>query len=163
VIKYFFFVYACLLGSASVAQKKNASFELHIYSSSEFIKIDGIADEKVWQKAEVARNFFMVLPMDTSLAKVKTEVMMTYDKSNLYLLAICYKALPGRDLVESLRRDFDFTKNDNFIVFIDPFDDKTDGFAFGTNAQNAQWDGLMYEGGSVDFNWDNQWKSAVKQ
>lgn len=162
MIKYFFFVYACVLCSASIAQKKNASFELHIHSTSAPIEIDGIANEPGWQNAQVARNFFMVLPMDTSLAKVKTEVMMTYDKSNLYLLAICHKALPGRDLVESLRRDFDFTKNDNFIVFIDPFDDKTDGFAFGTNAENAQWDGLMYEGGSVDLNWDNKWKSAVK-
>jgi hypothetical protein len=151
-----------VLCSASIAQKKNASFELHIHSTSAPIEIDGIANEPGWQNAQVARNFFMVLPMDTSLAKVKTEVMMTYDKSNLYLLAICHKALPGRDLVESLRRDFDFTKNDNFIVFIDPFDDKTDGFAFGTNAENAQWDGLMYEGGSVDLNWDNKWKSAVK-
>src|SRR6185312_9216788 len=29
-------------------------------------------------------------------------------------------------------------------------------------AENAQWDGLMYEGGSVDLNWDNKWVSAVK-
>ena len=161
-MKFILCVYACSICSIAFAQKKNASFQLHIYPTNETIKIDGIADEEVWQKAEIAKNFFMVLPMDTSRAKVKTEVEMTYDKDNLYLLATCFDAPRKTEMVESLRRDFNFLKNDNFIVFIDPFDDQTDGFAFGTNAENAQWDGLMYEGGSVDLNWDNKWVSAVK-
>jgi len=135
---------------------------LNIYPTSEAVLVDGKPDETVWKSAQVARDFFEVLPMDTSRASVKTEVSMTYDKNNIYLLAICYTAKPGPDMVESLRRDFDFLKNDNFIVFIDPFDDETNGFAFGTNAAGAQWDGLMYQGGSVDLNWDNKWKSAVK-
>jgi hypothetical protein len=124
--------------------------------------VDGEAKENVWKNAEVAGNFYMVLPMDTSLAKIQTEVQMTYDDKHLYLLAKCFSAPRETETVESLRRDFSFLKNDNFIVFIDPFDDQTDGFAFGTNAENAQWDGLMYEGGSVDLNWDNKWVSAVK-
>ena len=126
------------------------------------MRIDGVTDDPAWKNAEVARNFFMVLPMDTSLARVKTEVSMTYDGNNIYVLAVCFTDVPGPDMVESLRRDFSFQKNDNFLVFIDPFDDQTNGFAFGTNAAGAQWDGLMYQGGSVDLNWDNKWKSAVK-
>lgn len=161
-MKFIFCVYASLLSAIVVAQKKNADFQLHIYPTNETITIDGIANEEVWGKAEVAKNFFMVLPMDTSRAKVRTEVEMTYDNKNLYLLATCFDAPRNTEMVESLRRDFNFQKNDNFIVFIDPFDDQTDGFAFGTNAENAQWDGLMYEGGSVDLNWDNKWISAVK-
>ncbi len=145
-----------------MAQKKNSSYTLEIYPTTEMVHVDGIADETVWKYAKAAKDFFMVLPMDTSRARVKTEVQMTFDKNNLYLLAICHNALPGHEMVESLRRDFDFLKNDNFIVFIDPFDDQTNGFAFGTNADGAQWDGLMYQGGSVDLNWDNRWKSAVK-
>ena len=126
-----------------MAQKKNSSYTLDIYPTTEMVHVDGVADDSVWKYAKVASDFYMVLPMDTSRARVKTEVQMTFDKNNLYLLATCYKALPGRDMVESLRRDFDFQKNDNFIVFIDPFDDQTNGFAFGTNAAGAQWDGLM--------------------
>lgn len=160
--KNLFFVYALLLCSTVFAQKKNEAFQLHIFPTSEKITIDGNANEEVWKKAEVAKNFFMVLPMDTSLAKIQTEVQMTYDDQHLYLLAKCFNAPRETETVESLRRDFSFVKNDNFIVFIDPFDDQTDGFAFGTNAENAQWDGLMYEGGSVDLNWDNKWISAVK-
>ncbi|MEO6904758.1 MAG: carbohydrate binding family 9 domain-containing protein, partial [Ginsengibacter sp.] len=160
--KVFFFVYTFLISTVVFSQKKNEAFQLHIFPTTEKITIDGEANEDVWKKADVAKNFFMVLPMDTSQAKVQTEVEMTYDETNLYLLAKCFNAPRKTEIVESLRRDFNFVKNDNFIVFIDPFDDQTDGFAFGSNAENAQWDGLMYEGGSVDLNWDNKWVSAVK-
>jgi len=116
----------------------------------------------VWLKADSATNFYMVNPMDTSFAKVRTVVKMTYNNDNLYLLAICYKAMPGPNMVESLKRDFNFGKNDNFLIFLDPFDARTDGFSFGANAAGAQWDGTMYEGGKVDLSWDNKWESEVK-
>ncbi|MBV9963300.1 MAG: carbohydrate binding family 9 domain-containing protein [Parafilimonas sp.] len=143
-------------------QKKNACFQVHIHKASSPIIIDGIVNEQAWQDAEPANNFFMVLPMDTSLAHVKTDVRVTYDDKYFYLLAICYKAVGQRNMVESLRRDFSFVKNDNFLVFIDPFEDQTTGYSFGANAEGAQWDGSMYAGGSVDLNWDNKWISAVK-
>ncbi|MBL7857662.1 MAG: carbohydrate binding family 9 domain-containing protein [Cyclobacteriaceae bacterium] len=119
-------------------------------------------DEASWAEAETATDFYMVLPMDTSRAKVRTEVRMTYDDENLYLIAICHHAVSGPYMVESLRRDFNFGKNDNFLLFMDPFDDQTNGFSFGANAAGAQWDGVMYEGGKVDLSWDNKWQSVVK-
>ncbi|MFT4018132.1 MAG: DUF5916 domain-containing protein [Agriterribacter sp.] len=126
------------------------------------VKVDGIADEQSWLDAESASSFYMVLPMDTSFAKVRTDVSMTYDNENLYLLAVCYNYGNGRYMVESLRRDFAFLKNDNFLLFMDTFEDQTTGFSFGANAYGAQWDGTMYEGSKVDLNWDNKWTSAVK-
>ena len=56
-----------------------------------------------------------------------------------------------------------FSKNDNFIFFLDTYGDETNGFTFGTNAAGAQWDGTMYEGGKVDLSWDNIWYSKVKE
>jgi hypothetical protein len=119
-------------------------------------------DEADWLKADSAANFFMTLPMDTSFAKVRTTVRMSYDNNNLYLIAVCYTPVQGSYMVESLKRDFAFQKNDNFLLFMDPFDARTDGFSFGANAAGAQWDGTMYEGGKVDLSWDNKWYSAVK-
>lgn len=98
----------------------------------------------------------MVLPMDTSKAQVRTEVKMCFDDNAIYLLATCYKQ-PGQPfMVESLKRDFVFGKNDNFLLFMDPYNDQTNGFSFGSNAAGAQWDGIMYDGGKVDLNWDNK-------
>lgn len=145
----------------ALAQKKNAQYELKIRPNSSEIKIDGIMNEKAWQDADLASKFFMVQPMDTSYAQIRTDVKMSYDKDFLYIIAICYHE-PGPYFVESLRRDFAFGKNDNFLIFMDPFDDQTNGFSFGSNAAGAQWDGIMYEGSKVDLSWDNKWVSVVK-
>src|SRR5688572_13811923 len=143
------------------AQKKNESFQVHIKKTSTPVIIDGETNDDSWSAAEIASDFFMVTPMDTGKARVRTDVRMTYDDENIYLLAECYHLLSGRYFVESLRRDFVFGKNDNFLFFLDPFDDQTNGFSFGANAAGAQWDGTMYEGGKVDLNWDNKWNSTV--
>lgn len=150
-----------MLSSSALAQKKNAKYELKLKPASSEIRIDGIMDERAWEDADLASKFFMVQPMDTSFAKVRTDVKMSYDKDFLYLIAICYHE-PGPYFVESLRRDFAFGKNDNFLLFMDPFDDQTNGFSFGSNAAGAQWDGIMYDGSKVDLSWDNKWVSAVK-
>ncbi|NDU94598.1 carbohydrate binding family 9 domain-containing protein [Spirosoma terrae] len=145
------------------AQKKNESYQLHISQATSPIVVDGLVEEPAWQAAEVANNFWMVLPMDTSRARVRTDVRMTYDAQHIYLSAICYHGyVEGPYIVESLRRDWAFSKNDNFIFFIDTFDDQTNGFTFGTNAAGAQWDGLLYEGSKANLSWDNKWTSVVR-
>lgn len=152
----------CLLSSALFSQKKNSSFLYHIHHATSPISIDGIANEQAWKDADVAQNFYMVLPMDTGMANVCTEVRMAYDENNLYILATCYKGPAGPDMVESLKRDWNFQKNDNFIFFMDTYNDATNGYTFGANADGAEWDGTMYNGGSVDLNWTCKWISAVK-
>ena len=148
--------------SIAIAQKKNAAFEYHIHRATAPILVDGQPGDAAWQAAEVATDFYQVLPMDTGKAIVRTEVRMLYDDEQVYLLAVNYDKLDGPYMVESLRRDFVFGKNDNFIFFLDPFDDQTNGFTFGSNARGAQWDGLLYEGGKADLSWENKWESAVQ-
>lgn len=143
-------------------QKKNESYHLQMRKATSPVKIDGVIDEQAWQDADITTGFHMVLPMDTSAARLRTDVRMTYDQQNIYLLVENYKLGDGPYMVESLRRDFAFLKNDNFLMFMDPFDDQTNGFSFGANAAGAQWDGLMYDGGKVDLSWDNKWTSVVK-
>ncbi len=157
---FLFFILASM-PARMVGQKKNADFRLHIRSATSPIVIDGIGSEKAWQDTDVADDFYMVLPMDTGKAEQPTEIRMTYDDKNLYLLATFYNVSQGKYFVESLRRDFSFGKNDNFLLFIDPFNNQTTGFSFGANAYGAQWDGTMYNGGSVDLNWDSKWISAT--
>lgn len=144
------------------SQKKNAAYEYHIHRATSPINLDGNADDPAWQQAELATDFFQMLPMDTGRAMLRTDVRMLYDDQNVYLIAVNYDLSDGPWMVESLRRDFNFVKNDNFIFFLDPFDDQTNGFSFGANAQGAPWDGLMYEGGKIDLSWENKWQSVVR-
>tara|TARA_R110001599_G_scaffold5313_2_gene27109 strand:+ start:4863 stop:7088 length:2226 start_codon:yes stop_codon:yes gene_type:complete len=152
---------ALALALPLAAQKKNQSFQLHIHKTTAAIEVDGIGNDLAWQDTDVATNFYMVLPMDTGMANEPSEIRMTYDENNLYLLATFYNATKGPYYVESLRRDFSFGKNDNFLLFMDPFNNQTTGYSFGSNAAGAQWDGTMHSGGSVDLNWDSKWVSAV--
>jgi hypothetical protein len=137
-------------------------YRINISRTSEEMKIDGILDEKSWQDSEKAENFIRVTPVDTGYAVAQTTVLITYDKTNLYVGAICYDPTPGKRPVESLRRDFEFGKNDNFRVHIDTYNNLTNGFAFGVSAAGAQADGVINNGNQSSFTWDIKWRSSVK-
>ncbi|MBW6501187.1 MAG: carbohydrate binding family 9 domain-containing protein [Bacteroidales bacterium] len=126
------------------------------------MQIDGVLDEKSWQVSEKAENFVRVTPVDTGFAIAQTTVVITYDKSNIYVGAVCYDPLPGKRPVESLRRDFEFNKNDNFRLHIDTYNNLTNGFAFSLSAAGAQSEGVINNGNQSSFTWDTKWKSAVK-
>ncbi len=157
------FIFFCFLSTRIVAQKINDNYNFPIKKAIDKIKIDGILDEKSWAESYVAKDFYMVEPMDTSFAKAHTEVRMTYDNNFLYIAAINYSPVPGKYVVESMHRDWSFNNNDNFFVCIDTYNDLTNGFAFGVNAAGAQWDGDQANGGVVNLNWDNKWYSATKE
>lgn len=162
ILKYFITSILLFFSVQLSAQKINSKYQLHIRKTDKPVVVDGVMNDSAWANAETAADFFMVLPMDTSKARVNTEVKMTYDSENIYIIAVCHLLVRYPYMVESLRRDFVFGKNDNFIFFLDPYNDLTNGYTFGANAAGAQWDGMLYEGGKADLNWDNKWVSVVK-
>ena len=137
-------------------------YRISIARTAEPIRIDGLPDEPAWLTAERATHFQRVLPTDTGFAVAQTEVRLLYNKTTLFVAITCLDPNPGKRPVESLRRDFNFQKNDNFVVFIDTYNDQTNGFAFGVNAAGAQWDGMQSNGASVNLDWDIKWQSAVQ-
>lgn len=154
----FFFFSTLLLG-----QVNTNNYRLSIQKTNEKIKIDGVLDEATWKNAAVAGDFFMITPVDTGKASQFSEARMSFDEEYLYLSIIFFNnSTQGAYVVESLKRDFSFGKNDNFIVAIDPFNNQNTGFAFGLNAYGAQWDGTMFNGRNVDLNWDTKWYSEVQ-
>ena len=91
-------LWACLFPgfAGAAAEKQNEAYQLHIHRAPSPIVIDGSAHEPAWDSTEVAGDFWMVLPMDTGRAKVRTDVRMAYDDHQLYLSAICYHgSVPG--------------------------------------------------------------------
>ena len=140
-----------------------ATFRIGIAATDEEIVIDGERNEAVWENAATAKDFFRITPIDTGLATARTEVQLTYNEDYLFAIIICYDTVLGKRPVESLRRDFSFSKNDNFIIFMDTYNDQTNGFAFGVSAAGAQWDGIQADGGDVSLDWDCKWYSAVKE
>ena len=148
--------------SAQTNGVNRENYKIHINRTDKPIKLDGIFDEEPWMKAELIGNFNRVTPTDTGKAIAQTEVMVCYDQHNLYVAAICYDPTPGKRPIQSLRRDFNFSNNDNFMFFIDTYNDLTNGFAFGVSAAGVQRDGIESNGDEVAYTWDIKWKSEVK-
>jgi len=141
----------------------NKDFVYNVKKSQSEIKIDGVIVELDWLVAQKADNFRLVLPIDTGFAAQPSEIMMTYDDKALYIAQIFYDTIPGKRIMESFRRDFNFGSNDNLLVFFDTFLDQTNGFSFGVSASGAKWDGLMSGGSKVTLDWDTKWESKTKQ
>lgn len=137
-------------------------YRIGILKTNRELKVDGILDEDAWQVAEKAVHFQRVQPTDTGFAIAQTEVKLTYTEKTLYIAITCLDPTPGKRPVESLRPDFNFGKNDNFLLFLDTFNDQTNGFSFGVSAAGSIWDGAQANGGVVNLNWDIKWRSAVK-
>ncbi|GET27161.1 carbohydrate binding family 9 domain-containing protein [Prolixibacter sp. NT017] len=140
----------------------NSDYVLHVKKRTGPIKLDGVLNEEDWKRAQKATDFYMVLPYDTGYSAAKSEVMMTYGDKAFYLAIVFYDTIPGKRPVESLRRDFVFGNNDNFLLFLDTYNDQTTGYSFGANAAGAKWDGTMSDGHNVNLIWDCKWQSKTK-
>ncbi|WP_158010870.1 DUF5916 domain-containing protein [Hymenobacter lapidarius] len=124
------------------------------------ITLDGVLDEAAWQGADVATNFTQNFPYDSARARSPTEVRVLYDEQFVYIGAVCHDTLPGDVVVSSLRRDFS-SVSDLFEVYVDPFEDRTNGFAFGVNPLGVEREGLIARGTELSLDWDNRWFSRV--
>ena len=134
--------------------------------TSEEIKIDGILSEEVWSNTIKLKNFHQKFPTDTTAAISKTEVMVVHDDKFLYVAAICYDQLKDQPFViQSLKRDFNFDASDAFAVFLNPTQDRINGFSFAVNPFGAQREGVLQRGGVFGTNtsWDQVWYSNTKR
>jgi hypothetical protein len=67
-------------------------------------------------------------PVDTMAPHYQTEARLTFDQHFFYVSFVCYDEMTKPNIVQSLRRDFDFDLNDNIGIFFDPYNDHTNGF-----------------------------------
>ena len=128
----------------------------------EFIKLDGIPDEPIWNEAESAGDFWQYFPVDSVLAGEQTDIKMLYDDKNLYIGITVYTQ--GKNYaIESLKRDFRAGSSDNISLLFDTFNDSNNAFLFGTNPYGVRREGLVSGGGQdgsgFSVSWDVKWKS----
>lgn len=134
------------------------SHQLSIQKLEGVIQLDGKLDEDVWKRAEKADNFWQKSPLAGVIGKSKTEFQLTYDENNLYVGATCYDS---KDMViSSLKRDISFWDGESIAVVLDPLNEASSGFLFGTSPYGVQTDVLLGGGtGRENYNgqWDNKW------
>ncbi len=156
------FLLVSVVGYPQTGNKPGTS--LGIRKAKGPIVLDGKLDEDDWQQAKVAKDFFLNYPIDTALAAFQTEARMTFDEHNLYVSFVCYDDQTP-DIVQSLRRDFEFDNNDNVNIILGPYNDGINGFFFSITPLGVQSEGTISGGGadgdSFNDTWDNKWFSKV--
>jgi len=142
-----------------VPKKKNLSLTFF----SEKILVDGRDTESCWKNLKYSGSFHQNFPYDTSLAFSKTYIKAGYDAQQLYFFIYCQDTLAGKNVIQSLRRDYGSGSSDAIEIYLDPFEDKTNGFYFALNHEGVQAEGLISSGGNFGGSneWDNRWKGAV--
>lgn len=167
MISKFKLTLGCCLYSLVTLHAQTKSFpSLNVKYTEEPIRIDGIADEGVWNTAESADGFWQYFPTDSIRAKLPTIFKILNDEKHIYLYI---KAnYTGKDFViPSLRRDFSGRGNDNIAFHFDPFNDRTNSFFFGTNPLGVQREVLISGGGNnfqrnSNSSWDIKWETETK-
>lgn len=154
-------------GQTTPDQKKSLPGPEHcsVKPASSDIKIDGILNEQAWQDAAKLKILYEWLPGDNIPALVDTDVLITFDKSRLYIGFRCFDPDPKKIRAHLMDRDSidTFIQDDHVSIMIDTFNDERRGFQFRVNPLGVQADANFSElEGYEDFSWDAIWKSAGK-
>ena len=132
-------------------------------------KIDGVLDEKTWDKAVSAENFTQYRPYNGKEASFNSEVKIIYDDQAIYFGAVFYDPNPDSIYTELGDRDFRGIKghgasrlnSDMFSILLSPFDDGVNMMEFSVSASGVQSD-VKHIGRKTDYNWDAVWCSSVR-
>ena len=97
------FLNLLLFSSFLYSQVNTHDYRLSIQKTNEKIKIDSILDETIWKNTAVAKDFFMITPVDTGKANQFSEARMSFDEENIYISIIFFNNnTQGEFVVESL-------------------------------------------------------------
>ncbi len=122
------------------------------------IEIDGRLDDPGWRGAALAENFVEHNPGDQTEPEVKTEVMVTYDRENLYLGWLCY------DNPEKVRASFcerdKFYSDDYVGLCLDTYGEATYAYEILSNPYGIPGDILYSSSNDEDMSYDMIFETA---
>lgn len=122
------------------------------------IKIDGALNESEWALAQFIPEFIQMDPFQGSPARKKTKVRLLYNKTYLYVAAICYDTVGKANYrVPNFKRDFGNGSGDDFSIAIDGYNDERNAVSFTTNAYGVQSDLVSFDDNYYDTDWDGLW------
>src|SRR5437660_7333250 len=90
--------------------------------------LDGTLDDPLWQQQAPVTKFLQREPLEKELATERTEVRVLYDRRYLYFGIHCFDSDPRKISATELRRDTDYSVDDNFTILISPTNDKRNGY-----------------------------------
>src|SRR5688572_27550091 len=112
--------------------------------------VDGnVLDDPSWSTAKVISGFWQTTPDEGQPASENTEVRVLYTEDTLYVGVVNYDRSPDLIISADSRRDASLADTDSFLVILDTYRDRQNGFVFGTSPAGLEYDGqVTNEGGS---------------
>ena len=159
-----------LFATTSFAQVNSQTSlpKMQAYPLSSVPVVDGkVTGDGAWSQVMPAQGFWQTRPNEGRPATQETQVFIGYTDDALYIGVICFDENPEQIIVTDSRRDSSLDDTDSFQVLIDAFQDKQNGFVFGTNPAGIEYDGQVAGegggsfsggGGSFNLNWDTTWE-----
>ncbi len=133
----------------------NANKQYRVPRVSTKIKTNGILDEEVWQKALVLELNYEVQPGENIKPPVRTEVLLAYSTTHLYIAFRAYDPDPSK--IRARISDRDNISGEDWVgVILDTFNDERRSFDFLCNPFGVQEDFIETAGGGgFDAIWDS--------
>ena len=115
--------------------------------ASEPPTIDGRLDDAAWKDTPILSNFVQREPVEGEPVSQRTEIRLVHDESALYVGAWMFVDDPSTIVVGETRRDASLDDTDAFLMVIDTYLDRQNGFVFGTTPAGIEYDGQVTRDG----------------
>ena len=125
------------------------------------VHLDGSMREPVWETAVPITGFTQKELTEGAPATEKTEVRILYDEDNIYIGIMCYDSEPSGIIRNEMDRDVELTSDDSFTIVLDTFDAKRSGYFFEINPNGARYDGFFYGTELTNDDWDGVWDASA--
>jgi hypothetical protein len=137
------------------ASKSNPPYRVPKVNSE--ITVDAFLDEPFWERAIMVESNIEVRPGENIPAPVKTEVLLAYDDSQIFVAFKAYDPDPSQIIAHYCDRD-KMWDDDWVLILFDTFNDQRRTYDFGCNPLGIQTDFIeTTTGGGGD--WDTIWES----
>ncbi|UCF37423.1 MAG: carbohydrate binding family 9 domain-containing protein [Acidobacteriota bacterium] len=135
---------------------------VHVIPGGETIKLDGVLDEEVWQRAVPADTFWQSRPLDREPATERTEVRVVQDEEALYFGILCFDSDPKGIITLDMRRDAPLSNDDYVGLYLDTYHDHRNFYYFSTNALGTRRDGIVTDARSYNTAWNGIWQARAR-
>ncbi|NUQ12144.1 MAG: carbohydrate binding family 9 domain-containing protein [Gemmatimonadaceae bacterium] len=139
--------------------------------------IDGRLTDGAWTGASGIETLVQREPFEGRPASERTRVRFLYDDQALYVGAWLFDRDPSGVVTGQNLRDASLTDSDAFLIVLDTYLDRQNGFVFGTTPAGIEYDGqVTNEGqgggqqrqqsgtaGGFNLNWDGSWQVATSR
>jgi hypothetical protein len=138
--------------------------------------LDGnVLDDAAWSGVAPFGQFTQVRPDEGAPASERTEVRIQYTPTTMYVGVVAYDSDPSQIIIADSRRDANLQDTDSFSFILDTYQDRQNGFIFGTNPAGIEYDAQVSNegqggggfgggprsqggsGGGLNVNWDGSW------